>query len=90
MKRALLRRLFASGATRVLAECYLNNVPSVRTLLRLGFRAVGVLTVVEAPLLRGFVRWERADVAAELARLGIGREAPDAVVAAEGILAAAR
>lgn len=89
MKRALLRRLFASGATRVLAECYLNNVPSVRTLLRLGFRAVGVLTVVEAPPLRGFVRWERADVAAELARLGIGRDASDAVLAPDALLAPA-
>lgn len=58
MKYRLLERFFASGVARVYAECYKYNLPSVRTLLRIGFRPVGLLSIVELPGLRGFVRWE--------------------------------
>ncbi|HSU13292.1 GNAT family N-acetyltransferase [Longimicrobium sp.] len=64
----LLERSFAAGAERVWAECYLHNLPAARTFLRIGFRAVGVLTVLEAPPLRGFVRWSSLDPAAALYR----------------------
>ncbi len=60
MKHAILSELFARGATRVYAECYAHNVPSVRTLRALGFREVGQLTVVELPGVRGFIRWSTA------------------------------
>ncbi|HEX6750638.1 MAG TPA: GNAT family N-acetyltransferase [Longimicrobium sp.] len=64
----LLERSFAEGVERVWAECYLNNLPAARTFLRIGFRAVGVLTVVEMPPLRGFVRWRPLEPAAALFR----------------------
>jgi ribosomal protein S18 acetylase RimI-like enzyme len=64
----LLARAFAAGTERVWAECYLHNLPAARTFLRIGFRAVGVVTVLEAPPLRGFVRWSPLDGAAALYR----------------------
>jgi ribosomal protein S18 acetylase RimI-like enzyme len=60
MKHAILSRLFDEGITRVYAECYANNIPSIRTLNALGFREVGQLTVLEIPGLRGFIRWSAA------------------------------
>lgn len=72
MKYRLLEGFFASGRTRVYAECYKYNLPSVRTLLRIGFRPVGVLSVIELPGLRSFVRWSPLqDILPEFSRLGI-------------------
>lgn len=64
----LLRRSFDRGIERVWSECYLHNVPAARTFLRIGFRAVGALAVVEMPPLRGFVRWRPLDAAVALYR----------------------
>lgn len=61
MKYAIIADLFAQGATRIYAECYARNVPSVRTLRSLGFEEVGQLTVLEVPGLRGFIRWSAAN-----------------------------
>ena len=60
MKHAIFTELFAQGATRVYAECYANNIPSIRTLQALGFREIGQLTVLEIPGFRGFIRWSSA------------------------------
>lgn len=60
MKREILRQLFVAGATRVYAECYEGNVPSIRTLRSLGFRLTGRLHVLGLPGLRGFIRWKVA------------------------------
>lgn len=57
----LLERLFGSGHTRVYIECYRNNLPSVRTFLRVGYLPLGELSVVSIPPLRGFVRWSPVD-----------------------------
>lgn len=72
MIHRLLERLFSGGVTRVYIECFLHNLPSVRTFLRTGFRPVGVLTVLPFPPGGSFVRWgpERA-VAEALRELGI-------------------
>lgn len=73
----LLERSFAAGTRRVWAECYLHNLPAARTFLRIGFRAAGVLTVLEIPGTRGFVRWSPLDRAAEeLRRDGVELLAP--------------
>ena len=86
MKYRLLERFFGEeGITRVYAECYKNNLPSVRTLLRLGFRAVALLTVLEMPPLRGFIRWSSIDrVKAEFLEQGVDlAAAPSASTMAE-------
>ena len=57
LMRAMLRHLFAEGRRTVFIECYLNNVPSVKTFLRVGFQPVGLIDVLELPGLRRFVRW---------------------------------
>jgi ribosomal protein S18 acetylase RimI-like enzyme len=75
MKHRLLERFFGEGATRVYAECYKYNLPSVRTLLKIGFYPVGLLRVVELGPARNFVKWlpiERAY--AEFRALGIDLE----------------
>jgi ribosomal protein S18 acetylase RimI-like enzyme len=64
MNYRLLERFFQGGCTRVYIECYKYNLPSVRTFLKIGFRPVGVLTVIEVPLARGFVRWAPVGTAA--------------------------
>ena len=58
---ATLTHLFASGATRVYIECYKRNTPSLRSFLRVGFSAVGLIQVIETPGLRSFVRWRGQD-----------------------------
>jgi RimJ/RimL family protein N-acetyltransferase len=60
MKREIIRQLFVAGATRVYAECYEGNIPSIKTLRALGFRVTGCLDVLEVPGLRGFIRWREA------------------------------
>jgi ribosomal protein S18 acetylase RimI-like enzyme len=60
MKHAIFSTLFAHDATRVYAECYARNIPSVRTLRSLGFKEVGQLTVLEIPGFKGFIRWTAA------------------------------
>lgn len=57
MKYAIIQELFATGASRVWAECYERNIPSVKTLRALGFVAIGLIEVLELPGLRGFIRW---------------------------------
>ncbi len=57
MKARLLTELFAIGASRVLADCYELNVPTIRTYQAVGFRPIGRLLVLEIPGLRGFIRW---------------------------------
>lgn len=57
MKKHILSELFAAGASRVLADCYELNVPTVRTYRSMGFRPIGRLVVLEIPGLRGFIRW---------------------------------
>jgi RimJ/RimL family protein N-acetyltransferase len=75
----LLERSFAAGVERVWAECYLHNVPAARTFLRIGFRPVGVLEVLELPGMRGFVRWSAVDaVLDELRRDGVDLAPPSA------------
>lgn len=61
MKHRLLERYFREGATRVYAECYERNIPSVRTLLKIGFQVVGRLRVLELPGGRGYVRWSSVE-----------------------------
>ena len=57
MKHRLIESMFDAGATRAYAECYEANIPSVRTLEKLAFRAFARLEVLELPLVRNFVRW---------------------------------
>jgi GNAT superfamily N-acetyltransferase len=61
----MLEGLFAEGASRVFIECYQYNVPSARAFVRVGFRAVGLITVVELPMMNGFIRWAPPGRAAE-------------------------
>jgi RimJ/RimL family protein N-acetyltransferase len=57
MMRGLLDRLLAEGCRRVFAESHKYNLPSVRTFLKVGFRAVGAIRVVAVPGQRDVVRW---------------------------------
>src|SRR2546423_3437346 len=57
MMYTLLERLLAEGFVRVFAESHKYNVPSVRTFLKVGFRAVALLTVVSIPGTGELVRW---------------------------------
>lgn len=69
LMRGILRHLFNEGRRNVFIECYLNNVPSVKTFLRVGFRPVGLVDVLELPGLRRFVRWRSlADAERRLAK----------------------
>lgn len=61
MKWRLLQRFFEQGRRRVYGECYSNNLPSIRTLVGVGFVAIGKLKVLEIAPLRNFVRWEPLD-----------------------------
>lgn len=72
MMYRILSDLFASAAERVCIECHKYNTPSARTFLRVGYRPTAMITVLEFPGMRRFVRWSNMDSAAgELARLGI-------------------
>lgn len=72
MLHGVLAQLFAAGTVRVYIECYKYNLPSVRTFLRVGFRLAGVITVLELPGTKGFVRWANVrPVEEEFHRLGI-------------------
>lgn len=57
MKRHLLNGLFADRVRRVYVECYARNVPSIRSLMGVGFSPIALITVIELPPLRRFVRW---------------------------------
>ncbi len=57
MKSHILSTLFESGATRVYADCYEKNVPTIRTYRSVGFSAIGRMVVLEIPGLQGFIRW---------------------------------
>jgi RimJ/RimL family protein N-acetyltransferase len=54
----LLQELFRTGASRVVAECSRDNLPSLRGFRAAGYQPVGELTVL-GPLLGRFIRWER-------------------------------
>lgn len=87
MLHRILGEQFAGGRTRAWIECYERNVPSVRTFLRVGFRPVGALSVLEIPGLRGFVRWSSLErsrrlLAAAGVALDAARAAPPATEAA--------
>jgi len=84
MKHRLLERFFADGATRVYAECYKYNVPSVRTLLKIGFYPVALLRVMELGPSRNFVKWLPVELAfAEFRALGIDLEGTGGIRADE-------
>lgn len=57
----LVKRLMEAGVRRVYVECTLRNIPSLKAIVRSGFRPVGVLTVIGGALGRPFVRWESAE-----------------------------
>lgn len=56
--RLLLTSLAERGANRVYVECFKDNVPSVRAILRGGFRPIGEIRVL-GRLAGGYVRWLR-------------------------------
>jgi RimJ/RimL family protein N-acetyltransferase len=57
MMHAILDGLLGEGFNRVFAESHKYNVPSVRSFLRVGFRAVASITVVAVPGEGEYVRW---------------------------------
>jgi GNAT superfamily N-acetyltransferase len=72
MMYGVLASLFASGVKRACIECHKYNTPSVRTFLRVGYRPAAMITVLELPGMRRFVRWRSVESAAgEFTRLGI-------------------
>jgi RimJ/RimL family protein N-acetyltransferase len=62
LKHRLLMQLFGAGVTRVYVECYRNNTPSLRTLVKTGFMPIGVITVAEIPVAGRFIQWAPATV----------------------------
>jgi ribosomal protein S18 acetylase RimI-like enzyme len=76
MMHGLLERLLAEGFRRVFAESHKYNVPSVRTFLKVGFRAVGAIRIVTVPGGREFLRWaSSADFESHLRELDINLDA---------------
>lgn len=61
MLRRVLELLLNEGYARVFIECYRNNLPSVKSFLRVGFRPIGRLSVIGLPPLAGFIRWAGVD-----------------------------
>lgn len=57
MKRAILRSLYDAEIERVYVEVYQHNVPSLKSLLRVGFQPMGMIAVIEAWPLKEFIRW---------------------------------
>lgn len=72
MMHSLLERLLKEGFLRIFAESHKYNVPSVRTFLKAGFHAAGLLTVVSVPGEGEFVRWSSPEhIASHLRELDI-------------------
>ena len=77
MKHRLLEQFFSQGMSRVYAECYKYNVPSVRTLLKIGFYPVGLIRVLEVGPARNFVKWLPVErIAGEFREMGIDLSPP--------------
>jgi GNAT superfamily N-acetyltransferase len=74
MKSYLLAELFDDGANRVYGECYAGNVPSIRSLLGIGFKPFALITVLEIRPMRQFIRWHSSDILeSTLQRLDVPR-----------------
>ena len=76
LMRGVLEGLLGEGFERVFAESHKYNVPSVRTFLRVGFRAVAAITVMTVPGGGEYIRWSHpGDAESHLRELGINFDA---------------
>lgn len=72
MKVRILTELFDRGVRRVFAEVYLRNLPSMRSLRSVGFRPIGLITVLELGPARNFIRWRsRREMEEALYNVGV-------------------
>jgi GNAT superfamily N-acetyltransferase len=72
MMRGILEQLLQDGFDRVFAESHKYNLPSVRTFLKVGFRTLSAITVVNIPREGEFIRWcDPADTGSHLRTLGL-------------------
>ena len=78
MLYGVLSYLFSLGVSRAFIECHKLNLPSVRTFIRVGYSPTALITVVECPGVRGFIRWSGVNSVAEALR-HIGVELPPRV-----------
>jgi RimJ/RimL family protein N-acetyltransferase len=72
MMHAVLDQLLGEGVRRVFAESHKHNLPSVRTFLKVGFRPVATISVLNVPGERELVRWSTpSDTRSHLRDLGL-------------------